>query len=56
MYVIVVLPVKFSFVEETYVKWEIFDYFMDICFGIDIVLNFFTCYYDSHENLVLSHK
>jgi len=33
-----------------------FDYFMDICFAIEILLNFFTCPYDENENLIFSWK
>lgn len=47
---------KFSFVEETYIYWDNFDYFMDFCFAIDIVLTFFTCTYDENEDLIVSWK
>ena len=52
----IVLPVKIAFFEETYLLWEIFDYFMDLCFVLEIILNFFTSYYDAKEHLVFSMK
>lgn len=56
IYVIIVLPYKFSFVEDPSVAWEIFDYCVDGLFLIDIILTFFHSYLDQDEQPVYSLK
>lgn len=56
-----VLPVKFSFVEEKYLLWDAFEYFMDFCFFIDIILNFFSAYSIDNDDgeeieIIVKHK
>ena len=52
-----VLPVKFSFFEESYFVWDLAENVMDFFFVVDIVLNFVTAYYDEEEEiLVISRK
>jgi hypothetical protein len=56
IYVIIVLPYKFSFVEDPPIEWEIFDYCVDGLFLIDIGLTFFHSYLDQEEQPVYSLK
>ena len=53
MYVVIVLPFKYSFVEHEYLWWEILDYIMDSLFAMDIVFQFFTAYM-GHEDVLIS--
>ena len=43
-----------AFLDNTNISW--FDILIDIVLAIDIVLNFFTAYTDSEENLIRNHK
>lgn len=54
IYVVLVLPVKFSFVEEKYLFWDLADYFLDFSFFIDMILNFFSCTFDDDGNIETS--
>lgn len=46
MYIVLFLPVKFSFYSEIDTpEWDIFDYCSDVVFLIDLILTFFTPYY-----------
>lgn len=56
VYVILILPVKFSFVEESYMIWEVSDYVIDLIFLSDILLTFITGYIDDNEHYVSSYK
>ena len=49
---VLVLPVRFSFVEEEYPLWNYFDYAIDFLFTVDIFLNFNTAFYNDNEELV----
>lgn len=51
-----VLPVKFSFYsDQEDPAWDIFDMFVDCVFFVDMVLTFFSAYWDD-ERLVVSLK
>lgn len=56
VYVIIVLPYKFSFVDDPPIWWEIFDYCVDALFFVDIILTFFHSYLDQDERPVYSLK
>lgn len=43
---------KFSFIDDTYEYWDMFDILLDFLFGVDIILNFFSCYFDDDDNLI----
>lgn len=55
-YVVTFLPYKLSFVEETYLSWNIFDYVIDFIFFIDIIFEFFTVSIDDNENMITDKK
>ena len=37
-------------------NWKIYDYITDVLFGIDLILNFITAYYDEENNVVKDMK
>jgi hypothetical protein len=45
-------PYRISFFDADDATWTYIDYFIDISFGIDVVLNFFMAYYDSDDDIV----
>ena len=55
LYVIIVIPFKISFIEETYPGWDIFDYVMDGFFFVDIILTFFSAYTDDNDAIITDH-
>ena len=51
------MPYKFSFINDSdFPTWDYFELVIDIIFFFDIILNFFTAYFDLDENLVTSKK
>ena len=52
----VVLPFKYSFIEQEYYEWEAFDTIIDIIFFIDLIFVFITPYMDQNDKLVFSKK
>lgn len=57
MYVALVVPYRLGFQSQDTTPWVVFNAVMDISFGIDIVLTFFTSYYDSENSeQVYSHR
>ena len=56
IYVVMILPFKFSFIDDMYPVWDDFDNFVDICFTLDIVFNFFTAYVDQEDNVIISRR
>jgi len=56
-YTALFLPFKIAFVEDNeFPTWEIFDYLIDAIFLADIVINFFSAYYDEFNNVVVNPK
>ena len=53
---LIALPYKLAFEDSNTNKEDVVDIIVDILLGIDLVLNFFSAYYDSEENLVKSRK
>jgi hypothetical protein len=37
-------------------EWLVFDYVVDGLFMFDVVINFFSAYYDAEENIVVDRK
>ena len=54
LYSAIVTPYEIAFLDNTNISW--FDILIDIVLAIDVVLNFFTAYTDSEENLIRNHK
>lgn len=56
MYVVIFLPYKFGFVtSSTTTVWDYFDIMVDCAFGVDIILTFFTPFYEQNK-MITSHK
>ena len=45
------IPFEAAFNPDVILAYEIWDNFIDICFGIDIFINFRTTYVNSHTGL-----
>lgn len=56
VYVIIVLPYKFSFVEEVFLEWDILDYIIDTFFLFDVFLEFLTAYRDDEDKIIICRK
>jgi len=56
IYSAIVLPYKLAFVDEDDEAQKIWDTMTDGIFFIDLVLSFFSAYYDGDENLIKSLK
>ena len=56
LYSSICTPYKLAFEDSNSNKEDVVDIIVDILLGIDLVLNFFSAYYDSEENLVKSRK
>lgn len=54
-----ILPYRIAFEEDSGDEWgpyDIVETIMNVIFFFDIILNFFTAYYDENENLELDKK
>ena len=47
-------PYELAFMDKTKDSWS--DFFLDVFLWLDIIINFFSAYTDSEENLVKNHK
>ena len=45
-------PYKLAFVDEDNLGWTVVDYIIDFLFLIDIIINFFTAYYNDRYILI----
>lgn len=52
----IMTPYRIAFYDVDGTGWIIVDYLTDIIFTIDIVLNFFSAYYDNNDELVYNRK
>ena len=58
-YIIIILPATLAYVNNdpnSIGPWDILDMIVDGLFGCDIIINFFTCYFDHDENLIVDRK
>lgn len=56
MFVTISLPVRLAFYESDDFTWKIINSFVDICFGIDLILSFFSSYVDSVSQIEVTDK
>ena len=50
MYVALIVPYRLGFDLEDTNRWKIWSYVVDASFGVDIILTFFTSYFDAEMN------
>ena len=56
-YTCVITPYRIAFImNDDSVTWQIIDYTTDSIFALDVLINFFTAYYDYNDNLITAHK
>lgn len=55
-YTVTVTPYRVAFVEDDDLIWTVLDLVVDGLFGIDVVVNFFTPYFDVSESLIVDKK
>ena len=48
----IVTPFLISFYPNETIGWKIINYCVDVLFMIDLIINFFSAYYDDEENLI----
>jgi hypothetical protein len=56
IYTATVTPFRVAFYDVDSDFWIGLDIFIDSCFLLDIILNFFTAYFDAEDELVLDRK
>ena len=56
LYSTIATPYKVAFYDEEPIGWLIADILVDLFFVTDIVLHFFTVYYDENQDLVTDKK
>ena len=54
LYSSIMTPYELAFMDKTKDSWS--DFFLDVFLWLDIIINFFSAYTDSEENLVKNHK
>lgn len=56
-YAATLIPYKIAYIEDgDFPEWDIFDNIIDSIFLLDMILTFFSAYYDSQNNLVTNWK
>lgn len=56
LYTLTIYTYRMSFSDSDSLSWAIFEYIVDFIFLLDCILTFFTCYYNSTSELVVSHS
>lgn len=51
-----ILPYRVCFVDESSEFYDVWDQVMNVVFGIDIIVSFFSAYYDDDNILVTNNK
>ena len=52
----IITPYRIAFYEVDVLSWKVVDYVVDACFAIDIIMNFFSAYYDGNDELIYNKK
>ena len=58
-YTLMIMPAALAYVNNdpnSIGPWDILEDIVDVLFGCDVIINFFTCYFDRDENLILDRK
>ena len=55
-YATTITPFRTAFHDYDTLPWIIVDSFVDLCFLVDMIQNFFYAYYDSDGNIVVDRK
>ena len=50
------MPVRITFFDDTYTAWVACDWLFDSIFFVDLIINFFSAYFDNEENLIAEKK
>jgi len=56
LYVAIVVPYRICFVDTFSEFWYIFDFVIDGLFGIDVIINFMSAYYNDDNKLITKPK
>ena len=56
IYTVTVYIYRIAFYDKNTFGWNVFEYIVDFFFFLDCVFTFFTCYYESYSQLVVSRK
>lgn len=53
----IMIPIRLAFYEEDSLQWRIVNSLIDISFLVDIILTFFSSYFDERQHMVVTdHK
>jgi hypothetical protein len=56
VYSVIVTPFRIAFYDIDTLGWILFDIMVDLVFFLDIILNFFTAYFDFEDTLVKDRR
>ena len=56
IYSAIVTPYRIAFIDVDSTFYDYFDLFIDFCFFIDLITNFFTAYINRDENVIKNRK
>ena len=56
LFTAIATPYRIAFFTTDSLGWTFIDYFTDFIFGVDIIINFFSAFEDSNDELILSRK
>jgi hypothetical protein len=56
LYTTLITPYRLAFIDEDTLGWTIAATVVDLVFFCDIILTFYTAYYDQDDNLVVNKK
>ena len=52
-YTAIVMPIRITFFDDSYIGWVVVDWIFDSLFFIDLFINFVTAYFDDEDNIVV---
>jgi len=52
MYTVTLMPYRVAFEDSSALSWTIIEYLVQCLFGLDIIVCFFSAYYNDHEILI----
>jgi hypothetical protein len=55
-YSILITPFRIAFTDYDPLGWLLLDCFVDLIFAADIVINFYTAYFDFDDNLITDRR
>ena len=56
LFTAIYIPIRVAFLDQVAFGMMVFEYIIDVCFALDLFINFFSAFYDDQHSLITDRK